>query len=350
MTHNRHPSQKPVAPESVSRTHEALGQSEPFLTLQEQLSRVAPMERPVLLLGERGTGKELAAARIHFLSKRWKGPLVALNCSALASSLIESELFGYEKGAFTGAERRRIGRFETAHDGTLFLDEIGNMPLEVQEKTLRLVEYGTFERVGSSRSIEVDVRILAATNIDLVKRAREGGFKLDLLDRLSFEVILLPPLRERVEDIPLLANHFAARMAFEMGRSETPVFSRETIDLLERYHWPGNIRELKNVVERAVYRADDQRIDQIVFDPFQHVHPGIEEPAVSNIPDDPEKTVPDEALFSMPLKEAVRELKRRMMNRALLCSQHNQKKAAAALGLTYHQFRGLYRSLKKDDH
>ena len=172
---------------------EALGQSEQFLEFQEKLSRVAPIDRPVLLIGERGTGKELAASRLHFLSNRWQGPLVALNCSALTPSLIESELFGYEKGAFTGADRRRSGRFETADKGTLFLDEIGSIPMEVQEKILRVVEYGTFEPVGSSRSIEVDVRIIAATNADLTALAEKDRFKRDLLDRLSFEALILPP-------------------------------------------------------------------------------------------------------------------------------------------------------------
>jgi len=339
-------SRNPISPESVSRSHDALGQSESFLNLQEQLSRVAPIDRPVLLLGERGTGKELAAARIHFLSRRWKGPLVALNCSALAPSLIESELFGYEKGAFTGAERRRTGRFEAAHEGTLFLDEIGNMPLEVQEKTLRLVEYGTFERVGSSISIEADIRLVAATNVNLVKRTREGHFKADLLDRLSFEVVFLPPLRERIEDIPLLANHFASRMAFEMERSDMPIFTPEAMGLLEDYPWPGNIRELKNVVERAVYRTDDVVIREIVFDPFENFHmregmPNVPEPSV-----DPQVLVMDDDLLNMSLKDAVRELKVRMMNRALTSARHNQKKAAHILGLTYHQFRGLYRTLK----
>jgi len=345
MTRYKTSSQKPVSPESVSSSHEALGQSEPFLNLQEQLSRVAPIDRPVLLLGERGTGKELAASRIHFLSKRWKGPLVALNCSALAPSLIESELFGYEKGAFTGAERRRTGRFEAAHEGTLFLDEIGNMPLEVQEKTLRLVEYGTFERVGSSESIEADVRLVAATNADLVKRTREGHFKADLLDRLSFEVVFLPPLRERAEDIPLLANHFASRMAFEMERSDTPVFAPETLDLLEKYPWPGNIRELKNVVERAVYRTDETVIREVVFDPFEKFQMNKDLPHLLKTPADSTSPVMDE-LLKMPLQEAVRELKVRMMNRALKRSRHNQKKAAETLGLTYHQFRGLYRTMK----
>jgi psp operon transcriptional activator len=341
-------SQKPVSPESVSSPHEALGQSEPFLNLQEQLSRVAPIDRPVLLLGERGTGKELAAARIHFLSGRWKGPYIALNCSALAPSLIESELFGYEKGAFTGAERRRTGRFESAHEGTLFLDEIGNMPLEVQEKTLRLVEYGTFERVGSSRSIEADVRLVAATNMNLAKRTREGYFKADLLDRLSFEVVLLPPLRERLEDISLLANHFASRMAFEMERPETPIFAPETMALLENYPWPGNIRELKNVVERAVYRTDDVIINEIVFDPFEDFHTREDLPNVPKPPVDPQVQVTDHDPLNMLLKDAVRELKVRMMKRALSSARHNQKKAAHILGLTYHQFRGLYRSLKND--
>ena len=330
-----------------SRTHEALGQSETFLALQEQLSRVAPIDRPVLILGERGTGKELAASRLHFLSGRWKGPLVALNCSALAPSLIESELFGYEKGAFTGAERRRMGRFEAAHKGTLFLDEIGNMPLEVQEKTLRLVEYGTFERVGSAKSIDVDVRIIAATNVDLVQRMKEGHFKADLLDRLSFEVVLVPPLRDRAEDIPLLANHFASRMAFELERGETPAFSSEAMDLLEKYPWPGNIRELKNVVERAVYRTDQVIINEIVFDPFENFHSKKDLPDIpNNAPDSiPSKT---DDLLKLPLKEAVRELKFRMLNQALHSARHNQKTAARILGLTYHQFRGLYRTLKDD--
>ena len=340
-------SRKSVSPESVSRPHDALGQSEPFLNLQEHLSRVAPIDRPVLLLGERGTGKELAVARIHFLSGRWKGPYIALNCSALAPSLIESELFGYEKGAFTGAERRRTGRFEAAHGGTLFLDEIGNMPLEVQEKTLRLVEYGTFERVGSSKSIEADVRLVAATNMNLAKRTREGHFKADLLDRLSFEVVFLPPLRERAEDIPLLANHFASRMAFEMERVDTPIFSPEAMTLLESYPWPGNIRELKNVVERAVYRTDDVIIREIVFDPFENFNTSGDLPDIPNAPVDVTPPETDD-LLKMPLQEAVRELKVRMMNRALNSARHNQKTAARNLGLTYHQFRGLYRSLKGD--
>ncbi len=326
---------------------DAIGQSEKFLEFQERLSRVAPLNRPVLLIGERGTGKELAATRLHYLSKRWQGPLVALNCSALSPSLIESELFGHEKGAFTGADRRRIGRFEAASAGTLFLDEIGAIPMEAQEKILRVVEYGTFERVGSSEKTEVDARIIAATNADLPGMAKEGRFKQDLLDRLSFEVLFLPPLRERQGDIPLLANHFAARMAFEMGKSDVPHFSDSALESLESYAWPGNVRELKNLVERAVYRTDEPRIHEIDFDPFglrttvQPLASGKKEGGETQ-----ETSMND--LLNMTFYEAVEELKRRMLRTALENSQFRQKVASRKLGLTYDQFRGLYRKYRKN--
>lgn len=329
---------------------EALGQSEPFLEFQERLSRVAPVNRPVLLIGERGTGKELAAARLHYLSNRWQAPMVALNCAALSPSLIESELFGYEKGAFTGASQRRFGRFESADRGTLFLDEIGSIPLEVQEKILRVVEYNVFERVGSSQSIEVDVRIIAATNADLNALALKNHFKQDLLDRLSFEVLFLPPLRERKEDIILLAKHFAGRIALELGRDGIPVFSQEAVAALEGHSWPGNIRELKNVVERAVYRSDADTITEIDFHPFRSPY------EISDFAE-VEKPLTDQGaagtdlteLLQRPLKEAVWQLKVKMMQTALQKAQYNQKKAARFLGLTYHQFRGLYRRYQSVD-
>ena len=326
---------------------DVLGQSEVFLDFQERLSRVAPIDRPVLILGERGTGKELAASRLHYLSARWQGPFVALNCAALSSSLIESELFGYEKGAFTGAEQRRLGRFETADGGTLLLDEIGNIPLEVQEKILRVVEYNTFERVGGSASVEVDVRIIAATNADLKTLVEEDRFKQDLLDRLSFEVLTLPPLRERKDDILLLANHFAGRMAVELGWKEIPRFSSQAAEALESYLWPGNVRELKNVVERAVYRSDAVTISAIVFDPFHSAHQmNPEKSKKKKIHPD---LVSDELndLLYKPFKEAIWQLKARMLENALKRAEYNQKKAARILGLTYHQFRGLYRQYKK---
>jgi psp operon transcriptional activator len=326
---------------------EALGQSEVFLEFQESLSQVAPVNRPVLLLGERGTGKELAANRLHYLSKRWQGSFLTLNCSALSSSLIESELFGYEKGAFTGAAQRRVGRFEAADGGTLFLDEIGNVPMEVQEKILRVVEYNSFERVGSSESIEVDVRIIAATNADVKALIARNLFKEDLLDRLSFEVLVVPPLRERGEDILLLANYFAGRMAVELEREEMPQFSPQSVEALEAYHWPGNVRELKNVVERAVYRSQSLTISEIVFDPFSSPY-RTQSPELKTDDANPAKTsaITNDAMAG-PLKEAVWGLKVKMLENALRQAKFNQKKAARTLGLTYHQFRGLYRQYKK---
>lgn len=336
------------APSAISgKLSEALGQSEAFIAFQERISRVASINRPVLLIGERGTGKELAASRLHFLSGRWQEPMVALNCSALTSSLIESELFGYEKGAFTGAEKKRTGRFEAADGGTIFLDEVGNIPVEVQEKILRVVEYGTFERVGSSESIEVDVRIIAATNADLVALTEEGRFKQDLLDRLSFEVLFLPPLRERKEDILLLANHFAGRMAFELGREEIPQFSDEAIEALESYSWPGNVRELKNVVERAVYRSDSSLIENIIFHPFRSSY-FDQQGLGKEIPVDKVDIPSPGHLMAKPYKEAVRKFEILLIQKALKESKFNQKKAANTLGLTYHQFRGLYRKYHEE--
>ncbi len=356
---------------------EALGRSDAFIEFQEQISKVAPIERPVLILGERGTGKELAASRLHFLSRRWQKPFVTLNCAALTPTLIGSELFGYEKGAFTGAGARQTGRFEAASGGTLFLDEIGTIPMEVQEKILRVVEYGSFERVGSSRSIQVDVRIVAATNVDLAAMARSGTFKRDLLDRLSFEVIYVPPLRHRREDILVLANHFAGRMAFELGREELPEISSQALKALEAYPWPGNIRELKNVIERAVYKSSAHKIREISFDPFVSPYGQIpdgqppeiraekmetrsltiQHPALSgdktgmngkSDPGEPPRDRPGdeippvlEKILNKPFKEALGNLEKYLISRALEECRFNQRKAAERLGLTYDQFRGI---------
>ena len=199
-----------------------LGQSNSFLEVLEQISQIAPLNKPVLIIGERGTGKEGVAARLHFLSKRWDQTYSKLNCAALSESLLESELFGYEAGAFTGAAKRREGRFEAADNGTLFLDELANTSGLIQEKLLRVIEYGEFERVGGSKSVKVDIRLIAATNEDLPGLAQSGEFRADLLDRLAFDVITLPPLRERKDDIMMLAEHFAINMAREL---EMEVFS-----------------------------------------------------------------------------------------------------------------------------
>lgn len=330
---------------NITSLGEALGQSEPFLQFQEQLSRVAKVDRPVLLIGERGTGKELAAQRLHFLSNRWSQPFVTLNCAALSPTLIESELFGYERGAFTGAENRRAGRFEAADGGTLFLDEIGNIPMEAQEKILRVVEYSVFERVGSSSQVEVDVRIIGATNADLPQMAERGDFKPDLLDRLSFEVLFLPPLRVRDEDIMLLAKHFAGRMSYELGSEQVPEFGAEASRALERYSWPGNIRELKNVVERAVYTTETGRIDRITFNPFVAPYTSEKDDEHQKHENITDKQVftHDQELDSLSLREAVKELEIRMIQKALIENRYNQKNAAITLGLSYDQLRGILR-------
>ena len=326
---------------------EAMGESDVFLDFQDRLSRVAGVDRPVLLVGERGTGKELAARRVHYLSKRWREPLVELNCAALSPTLIESELFGHEAGAFTGAQRQRRGRFEMADGGTLFLDELGNIPLSVQEKILRVVEYGRFERVGGTEQISVDVRIVGATNADLIALSEQGLFMRDLLDRLSFEVLYLPPLRERQEDILVLANYFAARMSAELGRDELPEFSPSVLAALEAHPWRGNVRELKNVVERAVYQAGEGRIDHIVFDPFVSPYAPLTKPASSTPATNEPPAVAGHDLIGSalerPFGESVDLFEQELLRIGLTASRFNQRKAAELLGLTYHQFRGLYR-------
>jgi psp operon transcriptional activator len=247
-----------------------IGQSTAFLDAVERASRAAALRRPVLVIGERGTGKELVAERLHRLSPRWGEPLVTLNCAALPETLIEAELFGHEQGAFTGATRARAGRFEEADKGTLFLDELATLSMGAQERLLRAVEYGEVTRIGSSKPVRVDVRIVAATNEDLPALAEAGRFRSDLLDRLSFEVITLPPLRAREGDVHVLAEHFGRRMATELDWEQWPGFSDAALRALEDHPWPGNVRELRNVVERAVYRWDDSTrpVGHVQFDPF----------------------------------------------------------------------------------
>jgi psp operon transcriptional activator len=228
-----------------------IGESPSFLLMQEQISRIASLRKPVLIIGERGTGKELIASRVHYLSKRWEQPFIKINCAAFNEALLESQLFGHEVGAFTGATRQQKGFFERADGGTLFLDELATTSMAVQERILRVTEYGEIERLGGAKPIKVDVRIVAATNVDLPQLAREGKFRDDLLDRLAFDVITLPPLRERIEDIPVLAQHFAINMIKELDREYFPGFSKTAAKALLEYPWPGNVRELKNVIERS---------------------------------------------------------------------------------------------------
>src|ERR1700709_818974 len=255
----------------MERNTQLVGQSTSFLDAVERASRAAPLDRPVLVIGERGTGKELIAERLHHLSSRWDGPLIVMNCAALPETLIEAELFGHEAGAFTGATKARPGRFEEANGGTLFLDELATLSSPAQDRLLRAIEYGEVTRIGSSRPLQVDVRIVAATNEHLPRLRDEGRFRAALLDRLSFEVVTLPPLRNRRSDIPVLADHFGRRMGLELGWDVWPGFSESAMERMLAYEWPGNVRELRNVIERAVYRWEsiEGPIDDIQFDPFE---------------------------------------------------------------------------------
>ena len=238
---------------------EIIGQSESLRRVLQLAEQVAPLDTTVLILGETGTGKELLAQAIHNSSRRGDHTLVKVNCATLPGELIESELFGHEKGAFTGATARRTGRFEIANGGTIFLDEVGEMPLELQAKLLRVLQEGEFEPVGSSRTIRVDVRVVAATNRDLEDEERNGTFRSDLFYRLSIFPITVPPLRERKNDIPILVRHYVKEFSAKFGK-EIEVISQETMAALRNYPWPGNIRELRNVVERAVIVSQGSKL------------------------------------------------------------------------------------------
>jgi psp operon transcriptional activator len=338
----------------VERENQFIGQSGAFLDSVERASRAAPMSRPVLVIGERGTGKELIAERLHRLSTRWDEPLVTMNCAALPETLIEAELFGHEAGAFTGATKARAGRFEEADKGTLFLDELGTLSMGAQERLLRAVEYGEVTRIGASRPVRVDVRIVAATNDDLPALAKSGEFRADLLDRLSFEVITLPPLRVREGDVVVLAEYFARRMAAELDWHGWPGFASHVLEQLENYEWPGNVRELRNVVERAVYRWDDPEtpIAHVQFDPFDSPwkpqapsHRKNSESAPHNasphVGPQPNGAVPPGTDFDAvdDLRLAVDTHERAIVEHALGKHRWNQRQTAKALGLSYDQLR-----------
>ena len=334
----------------MERDNQFVGQSGAFLDAVERASRAAPMRRPVLVIGERGTGKELIAERLHRLSERWGEPLVTMNCAALPETLIEAELFGHEAGAFTGATKARMGRFEEADRGTLFLDELGTLSMAAQERLLRAVEYGEVTRIGSSRPIRVDVRIVAATNEDLPRAAAEGTFRPDLLDRLSFEVITLPPLRVREGDIEVLADYFGRRMAAEIGWEGWPGFAPHVARQLDEYPWPGNVRELRNVVERAIYRWDNWKdpVGHVQFDPFDSPWKPLGSPKRANAAPAGDTGSAAAAPAASPmldfdsvedLRAAVDDHERAIVEHALGKHRWNQRQTAKALGLTYDQLR-----------
>ncbi|MEZ5666858.1 MAG: phage shock protein operon transcriptional activator [Alphaproteobacteria bacterium] len=324
-----------------------IGSAPAFLDMLAQVSRLAALDRPVLVIGERGSGKEVIAARLHFLSPRWDRPLVRVNCAALSETLLESELFGHEAGAFTGAARRRPGRFELADGGTLFLDEVANASGAVQEKLLRVIEYGTLERVGGNETLEVDVRIVAATNIDLPAAVGAGRFRADLLDRLAFDVVTVPPLRARSEDIVELAEHFAGAMAAELERGRFPGFSAEGIARLQAHDWPGNVRELKNVAERAVFHATalDRPIPVAVIDPFESPwRPAPPtRPATAAAPERTAGQTWPDGSAPLALIETVDRFEAALIANALAANRHNARATARFLGLSYDQLRNRMR-------
>lgn len=329
-----------------------IGQSPAWLATLDQISGAAALDRSMLVIGERGTGKELVAARLHFLSPRWEQNYIAVNCAALSDELLDSELFGHEQGAFTGASKRRLGRFERADKGTLFLDEIATASARVQEKLLRVIEYGEFERLGGDQTIEVDVRVIGATNIDLPTAVRSGAFRADLLDRLAFDVITLPPLRARRGDVMELALHFGRKMASEIGAQSFQGFTQEVSEYLTEQDWPGNVRELKNVIERSVGRAFNESgaldlpLSTIILDPFA-VPWRLTESALKT--EEPASSPPPPTQTGADFTARTYAFELGLIEEALAAAKNHQGKAAKYLGLSYHQFRGLLRKhgLKK---
>ena len=340
----------------MERDAQFIGQSSAFLDALERASRAAPLNRPILVVGERGTGKELIAERLHRLSSRWGGPLVTMNCAALPETLIEAELFGHEAGSFTGATRAREGRFEEADGGTLFLDELGTLSMGAQERLLRAVEYGEVTRIGSSRPIRVDVRIVGATNENLPKMVEAEKFRADLLDRLCFEVITLPPLRVREGDVEVLSEYFGRRMAAELEWPSWPGFGEVAARAMTNYLWPGNVRELRNVVERAVYRWADpsQPVDYIQFDPFDSpwkdavTAAGANREAAQTHAEQVPRYSTDlsQMVDVTDFRDATEKYEKAVLEQALAKCRYNQRQTAKALNLSYDQLR---HTLKKHD-
>lgn len=344
-----------------SPTPQLIGEAPAWLAALEHVSRVAPLDRPILVIGERGTGKELIGERLHFLSKRWEGPFVKVNCAALSEELLDSELFGHERGAFTGATDRRAGRFELADGGTIFLDEIATASTRVQEKLLRIIEYGEYQRLGGEKVLTTDVRVTAATNVDLPAMVKAGKFRADLLDRLAFDVITLPPLRARGQDASLLADFFARRIAREM-LTDFPGFSPAAIAQIDAAPWPGNVREVRNFAQRLTHRALSQaplqpvQFDPSALDPFSspyrpiaptEVATGGQAGALRHAGHGSGGVKPNGAPDGLPapvlgdFNQSVALYEMALVDAALAAKEGHQGKAAKALGLSYHQFRGL---------
>jgi two-component system nitrogen regulation response regulator NtrX len=305
-----------------------------MVQLREQVATAAPTNGRVLIFGENGTGKELVARNIHLLSRRRTGPFVEVNCAAIPEELIESELFGHVRGAFTGAVADRRGKFEAAHGGTIFLDEIGDMSLKTQAKVLRVLQEQSMEAVGGSTRIKVDARVLAATNKDLPAEIRAGRFREDLYFRLNVIPVFVPPLRERAEDVSLLADHFMAMLAREYGR-RAKVFDADAVEVLQRYRWPGNVRELRNLVERLMIMVRGERIGARDLAFLDQAALPAAYPAASD--------VPTRASGMAPLHDARDRFEREYILRALAVQQGNISRTAEMLGI---ERSNLYRKMR----
>jgi DNA-binding NtrC family response regulator len=304
-----------------------IGEDAQLRQVSQQLHRAAATDATVLLEGESGTGKELFARALHALSPRSEGPFVAINCAAIPDTLLETELFGYEKGAFTGAAARKPGRFELAHRGTLFLDEIGDLPLALQAKILRALEEKRFERVGGTQSLHVDVRVVAATNRNLKQRVAERQFREDLYFRLSVFPIQIPPLRERSDDVVILARHFVDRFCRDMNK-KTLAVAPAAIDELRVYAWPGNVRELQNCIERAVILCDGDTIHS------RHLNLSFRQP-VAPVPTSPWDQIDLAGTMADALRRTTAEVERRKIEQALRDAAGNRMRAADLLQISY---------------
>ncbi len=318
------------------------GESEPIIQLRTSISQVAPTDAWVLITGENGTGKEIVARALHTLSRRAEKHLVAVNCAAIPEELIEAELFGYEKGAFTGAESSKMGKFELAHKGTLFLDEIGDMSLKTQAKILRILQEQSFEHVGGSKTIQVDVRVIAATNKNLMYEIKKGNFREDLYYRLKVFPLEVPPLRERSSDIELLINDFVGRVCREHGFTPL-IFSSQALDSLQQYQWPGNVRELKNFVERMQILYDGKTVQASQL-PLE-IGVAVENLAPATCASDQQNLPPCPAIPEGPLnlKQARADFEARFLGIKLKECNGNVSKLAKAVGL---ERSSLYRKLK----
>jgi two-component system nitrogen regulation response regulator NtrX len=316
---------------SMAKEYEMVGTSPAIQNLKEQITIAAPTSGWVLITGENGTGKELVARAIHHYSKRSDKPFVEVNCAAIPEELIESELFGHEKGAFTGATTQRKGKFDQANEGTLFLDEIGDMSLKTQAKILRILQERKFERVGGNRTIEVDVRVIAATNKDLEKQIREGHFRQDLYYRLNVLPFHVPPLRERREDIPLLAKHFLAFFCSKESR-ETKSLEQDALEALAAYNWPGNVRELKNIVERLVIMTPHRSIS------LADLPPGIQQAEPRN--HEGKAYIPDSGVS---LKQAREDFEKEFILQKLQENDGNISRTAEAIDM---ERSNLHRKIK----